>query len=194
MREGSSATSLVNRSGSVLRRVRCRSTDPPASRGSCSRPRPIADLPDDLPMVVEAEEPASTSGRRDDCLRIAMIDARATLGLRARSSTRRSSATRLEASRAPLIRRRVRPAIERAWAGLLRHDSRCTPDHRTGWATALYAACGFLRPRIHAVACRRPAAGLPEELLHGESAARPGAVPPEAVRRGGRRFPEELVL
>jgi sarcosine oxidase subunit beta len=148
---------------------------------------PIADLPDDLPMVIEAET-GFHFRRRDDCLRIAMADAVPRWGFEqivdetvfgdrlARLAHRYPSAGETR--------------IARAWAGL--YDM--TPDAHPiigPVGDGLYAACGFSGHGF----MQSPAVGraVAEELLHGESVL--DLAPYRLTRFAeGTAFPEELIL
>jgi sarcosine oxidase, subunit beta len=144
-------------------------------------------LPDDLPMVIEAES-GFHFRRRDDCLRIAMADAEPRWGF---DETVDESvfADRLDrlAHRYPRARG---TSIARAWAGL--YDM--TPDAHPiigPVGDGLYAACGFSGHGF----MQSPAVGraVAEELLHGESSL---DLSPYRLARfsDGTTFPERLVL
>jgi sarcosine oxidase subunit beta len=144
-------------------------------------------LPDNLPMVVEAET-GFHFRRRDDCLRIAMSDATPRWGF---EETVDESVfdDRLER-----LAHRYPPAggtrIARAWAGL--YDM--TPDAHPiigPVGDGLYAACGFSGHGF----MQSPAVGraVAEELLRGESSL--DLTPYRLERfRGEAVFPESLVL
>jgi sarcosine oxidase, subunit beta len=148
---------------------------------------PLEGLPDDLPMVVEAET-GFHFRRRDDCLRIAMSDPTPRWGF---EETVDESVfdDRLER-----LARRYPPAagtrIARAWAGL--YDM--TPDAHPiigPVGDGLYAACGFSGHGF----MQSPAVGraVAEELLRGESSL--DLTPYRLERfRGETVFPESLVL
>ena len=148
---------------------------------------PLDGLPDDLPMVVEAET-GFHFRRRDDCLRIAMSDATARWGF---EETVDESVfdDRLER-----LAHRYPPAggtrIARAWAGL--YDM--TPDAHPiigPVGDGLYAACGFSGHGF----MQSPAVGraVAEELLRSESSL--DLTPYRLERfRGEAVFPESLVL
>jgi sarcosine oxidase subunit beta len=148
---------------------------------------PIEGLPDDLPMVVEAES-GFHFRRRDDCLRIAMADAVPRWGFK-ETVDESVFADRLER-----LAHRDPPAaatrIARAWAGL--YDM--TPDAHPIIGTigdGLYAACGFSGHGF----MQSPAVGraVAEELLFGESSL---DLTPYRLERfsGDTVFPENLVL
>jgi len=148
---------------------------------------PIEGLPDDLPMVVEAES-GFHFRRRDDCLRIAMADAVPRWGFE-ETVDESVFADRLER-----LAHRYPPAagtrIGRAWAGL--YDM--TPDaHPVIGAVGdgLYAACGFSGHGF----MQSPAVGraVAEELLFGESSL---DLTPYRLERfsSDTVFPENLVL
>jgi sarcosine oxidase subunit beta len=148
---------------------------------------PIADLPGDLPMVIEAES-GFHFRRRDDCLRIAMTDAEPRWGF---EETVDES---VFADRLDRLARRYPPAagtrVARAWAGL--YDM--TPDAHPiigSVGDGLYAACGFSGHGF----MQSPAVGraVAEELLHGESSL---DLTPYRLERFSREiaFPEDLVL
>ena len=147
----------------------------------------IANLPDDLPMVIEAET-GFHFRRRDDCLRIAMTDAVPRWGFE-QIVDETVFADRLErlAHRYPSA---GETRIARAWAGL--YDM--TPDAHPiigPVGNGLYAACGFSGHGF----MQSPAVGraVAEELLHGESAL--DLAPYRLTRFAeGTAFPEELVL
>jgi glycine/D-amino acid oxidase-like deaminating enzyme len=148
---------------------------------------PIEGLPDDLPMVVEAES-GFHFRRRDDCLRIAMADAVPRWGFEERVDDS------VFADRLERLAHRYPPAagtrIVRAWAGL--YDM--TPDAHPIIGTVgdgLYAACGFSGHGF----MQSPAVGraVAEELLCGESSL---DLTPYRLERFSREavFPEDLVL
>jgi len=148
---------------------------------------PIEGLPDDLPMVVEAES-GFHFRRRDDCLRIAMTDARPRWGFE-ETVDESVFADRLER-----LAHRYPPAagtrIARAWAGL--YD--VTPDAHPiigPVGDGLYAACGFSGHGF----MQSPAVGraVAQELLFGESSL---DLTPYRLERfsGDTVFPENLVL
>jgi sarcosine oxidase, subunit beta len=148
---------------------------------------PLDGLPEDLPMVIEAES-GFHFRRRDDCLRIAMADAQPRWGF---DETVDESVfpDRLErlARRYPRTRG---ASIVRAWAGL--YDM--TPDAHPiigPVGDALYAACGFSGHGF----MQSPAVGraVAEELLHGESSL---DLSPYRLARfsEGKTLPEHLVL
>jgi sarcosine oxidase subunit beta len=147
----------------------------------------IEGLPDDLPMVVEAES-GFHFRRRDDCLRIAMADAVPRWGFE-ETVDESVFADRLER-----LAHRYPPAagtrIGRAWAGL--YDM--TPDAHPiigAVGDGLYAACGFSGHGF----MQSPAVGraVAEELLLGESSL---DLTPYRLERFGSDtvFPENLVL
>jgi sarcosine oxidase subunit beta len=148
---------------------------------------PIEGLPDDLPMVVEAES-GFHFRRRDDCLRIAMADVVPRWGFE-ETVDESVFADRLER-----LAHRYPPAggtsIARAWAGL--YDM--TPDAHPiigPVGDGLYAACGFSGHGF----MQSPAVGraVAEELLFGESSL---DLTPYRLERfsGDTVFPENLVL
>jgi len=148
---------------------------------------PLAGLPRDLPMVIEAET-GFHFRRRDDCLRIAMTDAEPRWGFE------ETVDETVFADRLDRLARRYRPAagtrIARAWAGL--YDM--TPDAHPiigPIGDGLYAACGFSGHGF----MQSPAVGraVAEELLHGESSL---DLSPYRLARfsEGTRAPEHLVL
>jgi sarcosine oxidase subunit beta len=148
---------------------------------------PIERLPDDLPMVVEAES-GFHFRRRDDCLRIAMADAVPRWGFE-ETVDESVFADRLER-----LAHRYPPAagtrIARAWAGL--YDM--TPDAHPiigPIGDGLYAACGFSGHGF----MQSPAVGraVAEELLFGESSL---DLTPYRLERfsSDTVFPENLVL
>jgi sarcosine oxidase subunit beta len=148
---------------------------------------PIEGLPDNLPMVVEAES-GFHFRRRDDCLRIAMADAVPRWGFE-ETVDESVFADRLER-----LAHRYPPAagtrIGRAWAGL--YDM--TPDAHPiigAVGDGLYAACGFSGHGF----MQSPAVGraVAEELLLGESSL---DLTPYRLERFGSDtvFPENLVL
>lgn len=148
---------------------------------------PVADVPADLPMVVEAET-GFHFRRRNDTLRLAMteptqrwtdrpeVDDALVEDWRARLAHRYPSA-----AGAPIVH---------AWAGL--YDM--TPDAHPiiGWVDdGVYAACGFSGHGF----MQSPAVGraVAEELLRGESKL---DLSPYRLERfsGDEVFPETLVL
>ena len=147
----------------------------------------IEGLPDDLPMVVEAES-GFHFRRRDDCLRIAMADAVPRWGF---EETLDES---VFADRLERLAHRYPPAagtrIASAWAGL--YDM--TPDAHPiigPVGDGLYAACGFSGHGF----MQSPAVGraVAEELLRGESSL---DLTPYRLERFSSEtaFPEDLVL
>lgn len=147
----------------------------------------ISDLPEDLPMVIEAET-GFHFRRRDDCLRIAMSDAEPRWGY---EETVDESVFQDRLGR---LAHRYPPAagtrIARAWAGL--YDM--TPDAHPiigPVGVDLYAACGFSGHGF----MQSPAVGraVAEELLRGESTL---DLSPYRLERfsGETTFREELVL
>jgi sarcosine oxidase subunit beta len=148
---------------------------------------PIEGLPDELPMVIEAES-GFHFRRRDDCLRIAMADAVPRWGFE-ETVDESVFADRLErlAHRYPPA---SRTRIARAWAGL--YDM--TPDAHPiigPVGDGLYAACGFSGHGF----MQSPAVGraVAEELLDGESSL--DLTPYRLERFSGETvFPENLVL
>ena len=148
---------------------------------------PLEGLPDDLPMVIEAES-GFHFRRRDDCLRIAMADEEPRWGFD-EVVDESVFADRLER-----LVRRYPPAagtnIAHAWAGL--YDM--TPDAHPiigAIGDGLYAACGFSGHGF----MQSPAVGraVAEELVHGESSL--DLTPYRLARFSeGPTFPEHLVL
>ena len=148
---------------------------------------PIEGLPDDLPMVIEAES-GFHFRRRDDCLRIAMADAEPRWGFE------QTVDETVLADRIERLAHRYPPAegtsIARAWAGL--YDM--SPDAHPiigPVGDGLYAACGFSGHGF----MQSPAVGraVAEELLHGESSL---DLSPYRLERfsSERAFPETVVL
>ena len=148
---------------------------------------PVAGLPDELPMVIEAES-SFHFRRRGERLVLAMTD----------PEPRWTFETTVDASLAPdrleRLERRYPPAagatIENAWAGL--YDM--TPDAHPivgRVAEDVYAACGFSGHGF----MQSPAVGraLAELILRGEPSVELG---PYALERfeAGALFPEHLVL
>ena len=148
---------------------------------------PLADLPDDLPMVIEVET-GFHFRRRGDRLLLAMGD----------PSPRWTFDTTVDESLVPdrleRLARRYPPAagatIERSWAGL--YDM--TPDAHPivgRVADGVYAACGFSGHGF----MQSPAVGraLAEEIIAGTSSL---DLSPYALERfeHGATFPERLVL
>jgi sarcosine oxidase subunit beta len=148
---------------------------------------PLEGLPEDLPMVIEAES-GFHFRRRGDCLRIAMADAEPRWGFE-EAVDESVFGDRLER-----LARRFPPAahtsIARAWAGL--YDM--TPDAHPiigPVGDGLYAACGFSGHGF----MQSPAVGraVAEELVQGESSL---DLSPYRLARflEGTTFPEQLVL
>ena len=148
---------------------------------------PVEGLPDDLPMVIEAES-GFHFRRRDDCLRIAMADVVPRWGFE-ETVDESVFADRLER-----LAQRYPPAagtgIARAWGGL--YDM--TPDAHPiigPVGDGLYAACGFSGHGF----MQSPAVGraVAEELLFGESSL---DLTPYRLERfsGETALPEDLVL
>jgi sarcosine oxidase, subunit beta len=148
---------------------------------------PVASLPEDLPMVLEAET-GFHFRRRGDMLRLAMSEPAP------RWTHREEVDNGLVADWRARLAYRFPPAagapVERAWAGL--YDM--TPDAHPiiGWvAEGVYAACGFSGHGF----MQSPAVGkaVAEELLEGESSF---DLTPYRLERfaDGAVFPEELVL
>jgi sarcosine oxidase subunit beta len=148
---------------------------------------PLPELPEDLPMVIEAET-GFHFRRRDDRLLVAMAD----------PAPRWTAEATVDASlfddRLDRLVARYPPAagatIENAWAGL--YDM--TPDAHPivgRVADGVYAACGFSGHGF----MQSPAVGraLAEEILRGESSL---DLRPYALERfeHGAAFPERLVL
>ena len=148
---------------------------------------PLDGLPDDLPMVIEAES-GFHFRRRDDCLRIAMADAEPRWGFD-EIVDESVFADRLER-----LVRRYPPAagtnIAHAWAGL--YDM--TPDAHPiigAIGDGLYVACGFSGNGF----MQSPAVGraVAEELVHGESSLDLSPYRPDRFS-GETAGPETLVL
>ena len=148
---------------------------------------PIGGLPEDLPMVIEAET-GFHFRRRDDRLRIAMADDEPRWGFEETvdESVFEDRLARL-AQRYPPA---AGTAIARAWAGL--YDM--TPDAHPiigPVGDGLYAACGFSGHGF----MQSPAVGraVAEELLRGESEI---DLAPYRLERftSETAFPETLVL
>jgi sarcosine oxidase, subunit beta len=148
---------------------------------------PLSDLPDDLPMVIEAET-GFHFRRRGDRLCIAMADAQARWGFE------ESVDESVFDDRLARLRHRypaaAGAAIERGWAGL--YDM--TPDAHPivgVVADGIYAACGFSGHGF----MQSPAVGraLAELILEGETEY---DLSPFALERFERQavFPERLVL
>jgi sarcosine oxidase subunit beta len=148
---------------------------------------PLPELPDDLPMVIEAES-GFHFRRRGERLVLAMGD----------PAPRWTFETEVDESLVPdrlaRLAHRYPPAagatIENAWAGL--YDM--TPDAHPivgRVADGVYAACGFSGHGF----MQSPAVGraLAEEIVHGESFL---DLQPYALERfgAGATFPETLVL
>jgi sarcosine oxidase subunit beta len=148
---------------------------------------PIPDLPDDLPMVIEAET-GFHFRRRGDCLRIAMPDAEPRWGFEeiVDESVFGDRLARL-AHRYPPV---ASVGIARAWAGL--YDM--TPDAHPiigPVGDGLYAACGFSGHGF----MQSPAVGraVAQELVYGESTIDLGPYRLERFDEDAS-FPEALVL
>jgi glycine/D-amino acid oxidase-like deaminating enzyme len=148
---------------------------------------PLAELPDDLPMVIE-EETGFHFRRRGDRLVLAMGDPEP------RWTFEAAVDESLFADRLERLTRRYPPAagtrIERAWAGL--YDM--TPDaHPIVGAVAdgVYAVCGFSGHGF----MQSPAVGraVAEEILHGGASLDLDPYRPERFEAGAV-FPERLVL
>jgi len=148
---------------------------------------PVSGLPDDLPMVLEAET-GFHFRRRGDRLRLAMNEPSP------RWTDREEVDDDLVADWRKRLAHRYPSAadvpIDRAWAGL--YDM--TPDAHPiiGWVgDGVYAACGFSGHGF----MQSPAVGkaVAEELLDGESSV--DLTPYRLERFEGREvFPEELIL
>jgi sarcosine oxidase subunit beta len=148
---------------------------------------PVSGLPDDLPMVLEAET-GFHFRRRGDRLRLAMNEPSP------RWTDREEVDDDLVADWRKRLAHRYPSAadapIDRAWAGL--YDM--TPDAHPiiGWVgDGVYAACGFSGHGF----MQSPAVGkaVAEELLEAESSV--DLTPYRLERFEGREvFPEELVL
>jgi glycine/D-amino acid oxidase-like deaminating enzyme len=148
---------------------------------------PIAGLPDELPMVIEAET-GFHFRRRDDRLRIAMPDAEPRWGFQ-ETVDESVFGDRLDrlAHRYPAA---AGTRVSSAWAGL--YDM--TPDAHPLIGVVgdgLYAACGFSGHGF----MQSPAVGraVAEELLHGESALDLSPYRPDRFA-AGTTFPEQLIL
>jgi glycine/D-amino acid oxidase-like deaminating enzyme len=148
---------------------------------------PVAGLPDDLPMVLEAES-GFHFRRAGDSLRLAMNEPTP------RWTDREEVDEALVADWRERVARRYPSAagapVARAWAGL--YDM--TPDAHPiiGWvADGVYAACGFSGHGF----MQSPAVGkaVAEELLDGESSFDLGPYRLERFEDGAV-FPEEIVL
>jgi sarcosine oxidase subunit beta len=148
---------------------------------------PLADLPDDLPMVIEAET-GFHFRRREDRLVVAMTDAEP------RWTDDPQVDDSVFADRLQRLVRRYPPAdgasIDDAWAGL--YDM--TPDAHPivgPIADGVYAACGFSGHGF----MQSPAVGraVAELVLRGQSSL---DLRPYALERfeAGAVFPEHLVL
>jgi sarcosine oxidase subunit beta len=148
---------------------------------------PVAGLPADLPMVLEAET-GFHFRRRGDTLRLAMAE----------PSPRWTDVEEVDEALVGDWRRRLahrypaaaRAPVLRAWAGL--YDM--TPDAHPiiGWVgEGVYAACGFSGHGF----MQSPAVGraVAEELLEGKSSL---DLSPYRLERfaGDEVFPEELIL
>jgi sarcosine oxidase subunit beta len=148
---------------------------------------PLDGLPDDLPMVIDAES-GFHFRRRHDCLRIAMADAEPRWGFE-ETVDESVFADRL-ARLAHRYPQSAGTSIARAWAGL--YDM--TPDAHPiigPVGDGLYAACGFSGHGF----MQSPAVGraVAEELLRGESSL---DLTPYRLERfsGETAVPETLVL
>jgi sarcosine oxidase subunit beta len=148
---------------------------------------PVADLPDDMPMIVEGET-GFHFRRVGDALRLAMGEPTLRWG------TEEVVDKELVADVLERLAYRYPPAadvgVARAWAGL--YDM--TPDAHPiiGWvADGVYAACGFSGHGF----MQAPAVGaaVAEELLTGRSAFDLSPYRPDRFE-GGALFPETLVL
>ena len=148
---------------------------------------PVAGLPHDLPMVLEAET-GFHFRRAGETLRLAMNE----------PTPRWTDREEVDEALVEDWRERIahrypgrcgrsgRARVGRA----LRHDARRAPDHRLGRRRCLRGV-RVLRPRLHAVAGRGKA--VAEELLDGESSF---DLSPYRLERfeEGAVFPEEIVL
>ena len=139
---------------------------------------PVAGIPDDLPMILEAET-GFHFRRRGDTLRLAMNEPTP------RWTEREEVDEELVADWRERLARRYPSAagapVVRAWAGL--YDM--TPDAHPiiGWVgEGVYAACGFSGHGF----MQSPAVGVAvaEEILEGQDVVRPHAVPRRALRGG----------
>jgi sarcosine oxidase, subunit beta len=149
--------------------------------------RSVDNLPDDLPMIVEAET-GFHFRRVDGGLRLAMGEAEPRWGTNAQVDEG------LVADWLERLARRYPPAngvaVSRSWAGL--YDM--TPDAHPiiGWVSeGVYAACGFSGHGF----MQSPAVGaaVAEELLDGESTFDLAPYRPDRFADGAV-FPETLVL
>ncbi|MBD0318310.1 MAG: FAD-binding oxidoreductase [Thermoleophilia bacterium] len=151
------------------------------------RTSPLAGLPDDLPMTIEAETTFHFR-RRDDRLVVAMVDSEPRWGWE------QGVDESVFDDRLARLAHRYPPAagatIETAWSGF--YDM--TPDAHPilgRIADRLYAACGFSGHGF----MQSPAVGraLAEEILEGESSF---DLSPYRLERfsGGAIFPETAVL
>src|SRR5436309_564870 len=147
----------------------------------------IPELPDDLPMVIEAES-GFHFRRRDDRLRIAMPDAEPRWGFdQTVDESVFDDRLRRLAHRYPGA---AGVGIARAWAGL--YDMTADAHPIIGpVGDGLYAACGFSGHGF----MQSPAVGraVAEELLFGESTLDLGPYRLERFATGAE-FPEQLVL
>ena len=148
---------------------------------------PVDDLPDELPMVIEAET-GFHFRRRGERLVLAMTDPAPRWTFET-ASTSRSSPIGSSGSRGGIRRPRTRRSRS-AWAGL--YDM--TPDAHPivgRVADGVYAACGFSGHGF----MQSPAVGraLAELILRGESSL---DLSPYALERfdAGAVFPEHVVL
>ena len=148
---------------------------------------PVSRLPDDLPMVLEAET-GFHFRRRGDRLRLAMNEP--SPRWTAREEVDDDLVTDWQHRIAHRYPSAAGAPVDRAWAGL--YDM--TPDAHPiigGVGEGVYAACGFSGHGF----MQSPAVGkaVAEELLDGESSF---YLTPYRIERfeGGEVFPEELVL
>ena len=149
---------------------------------------PIADLPADLPMVIEGETTFHFRRVGADRLRLAMTEPRPRWGDREEVDDGLVEDWRARAAYAVPAggRRAARPGLGRA----VRHDARRASGHRPGRRRAL-PRLRLLRPRLHAGAGGR--SGGRGRAPRRRLGLRPEPVPARAVRRR-RSFPETLVL
>ena len=152
---------------------------PPAARDDAA-----AELPDALPMVLEAET-GFHFRRRGERLVLAMIDPAPRWGFDEQVDET------LFDDRLERLAHRYPPAadatIERGVGRPLRHDPRRAPDPRRGRRRRL-RRMRLLGPRLHAVARGRPRSGRGDPRRDPES--RPQSVPRSSAS-SGRRVPRD---